>query len=203
MDTQTPPVADPPQPQKIVIEVVQPSKEKEETNVNAERKDNNVEYKYNAEYQRFCDDLGVDKYKRDDYRTAEKLSFIYDWAKNQVGTDDGNAISVAVRDLVRTLGVQNLQGVSLADYLFQWTRLDLSSEKLRMKEKEKGMIEKSMEMKAEIKKIEPRISEQELDARVQAGIKDLRKRIGMKVKSHITASINKSIKEAIQKAVPA
>lgn len=188
-------------PQKIVIEVVQNTPEKKEENIDAQRKDTGVEYKYNIEYQRFCDDLGVDKYKRDDIHVAEKMSFIYDWAKEQVGSDDGAAISVTIRDLVRTLGVQNLQGVALADHLFRWTRLDLSSEQLKMKSKEKEMVNKALEMKTQIKAIEPRISDAELDSRVKEGVKKLQKQIQSRVKSHITASINRGIREAIQKAV--
>jgi len=189
-------------PQKIVIEVVQ-AQPAEAPNTNAERKDTGVEYKYNTEYQRFCDDLGVDKYKRDDQGIAEKISVIYDWAKEQIGSEDGAAISVAVRDLIRTLGVQNIQGPLLADHLFRWIRLDMAGEQNRLKVKEKEMVHKALEMKAQIKTIDPKISEKELDTRVQAGIKDLQKQIQRKVKSHITASINKGIRDAIKGAIPA
>ena len=187
------------QPQKIQIEVVNKQNEAPDPS-NTERKDTGVEYKYNVEYQRFCDDLGIDKYKRDGFEVAQKVSLIYDWAKEQVGSEDGNKISLAIRDLVRTLGIQNIQGELLADNLFRWIRIDMAGEQNRVKNMEKEMIDKELQIKQEIKKIEPKISDEELETRIKEGMKDVQAKIKKRVKSYLTASINKGIKEAIQKA---
>lgn len=193
------PIVQSPAPQTIKIEVVNKT---EEPGVNPiPRKDPGVEYKYNMEYQRFCDDLGVNKFKRDDVHVAEKVAFVYDWAKEQIGSEDGSKISMTVRDLTRTLGVQNLQGELLADHLYRWMRMDMEGEKLRAKEKEGELFEKELQMKQHIKTIEPKISDEELETRIKAGMKDIQKQIRRRVKSHITSTLNRAIREAIQKAI--
>lgn len=188
------------QSQKITIEVVNKTGEaQEKTSPGFERKDTGMEYKYNPEYHRFCDDLGIDKYRRDDSRIADKVALLYDWAKEQVGTEDGATISKAIADLTTKLGVQ-ARGELLTDYLFRWVRMDMASEKIRTREKEKEMVEKEMSMKQEIKKIEPRISDEDLENRVKEGMKDVQKKIKARVKSQITKSINLGIQQALKQA---
>lgn len=193
------PIVTSPAPQTIKIEVV--NKTPDEGANPIPRKDPGIEYKYNIEYQRFCDDLGINQYDRNDIKLAEKVSLIYDWAKENMGTDDGTKISVGIRDLTKTLGVQNIQGQLLTDHLFRWIRMDMEGEKLRSKEKQGELIEKELQMKQQIKAIEPRISDAELERRIKEGMKDIQKQIKRRVKSHITSSINKGIREAIQKAM--
>ena len=38
-------------------------------------------YKYDPEYHRFADYMGVDIHKRKDLKIANKLSLLFDWAK--------------------------------------------------------------------------------------------------------------------------
>lgn len=196
----TPPTT--PEPQRITIEVLNKQEPKaEETPPETARKDTGIDYKYNTEYHRFCDDLGVDKYKRDDARVAQKVALIYDWAKEQTETEDGGKISVAIRDLTRTLGVQNTQGELLVDHLFRWIRVDMDGERVRMQEKTKELVEKELQIKQQITAIEPKISNEELETRVKLGMKDIQKQIKRRVKSQVTAAINRGIREAIGRQV--
>lgn len=185
--------------QKITIEVVNKANELEKF-PEAERKDPGSEYKYNIEYHRFCDDLGVKTSDREDIKIAQKASLVYDWAKEQIGSDNGAAISSTIKDLIHTLGVQNIKGELLVDHLYRWIRIDMADEQLRTKEKEKELVEKEVQIKQQIKSIEPKISDEELTRRVKAGMKDVQSSIKRKVKSHITLAINKGIREALQKA---
>lgn len=186
--------------QKITIEVVNKASEPEKF-PEADRKDTETDYRYNIEYHRFSDDLGVKLSDREDLKVAQKTSLIYDWAAEQIGSDNGAAISSTVKDLIRTLGLQNIKGELLVDSLYRWIRIDMADEQLRTKEKEKELVEKEIQIKQQIKTIEPKISDEELTKRVKLGMKDIQSSIKRKVKSHITSSINKGIREALQKAM--
>lgn len=190
-------------PQKITIEVVTKNaqNEAEEQQKKSEpRLDTGIDYKYNFEYHRFCNDLGLDSHKRENMANAQKLALIYDWTKENIESDDGARISQSVRDLIRTLGFQNIRGELLVDSLFRWIRMDMEGEKSRIKNKQKELLNKELEIKQEIKKIEPKISEKELEERITEGMKEMQKQIKRKVKSRVTASINRGIREAILKA---
>lgn len=191
------------QPQKITIEVVTKNAQDEageQQKKNEPRLDTGIEYKYNFEYHRFCNDLGLDSHKRENMANAQKLALIYDWTKDNIESEDGAKISQSVRDLIRTLGFQNIRGELLVDSLFRWIRMDMEGEKSRIKSKQKDLLDKELEIKQEIKKIEPKISDEELEKRIKDGMKDMQKQIKRRVKSHVTASINKGIREAILKA---
>ncbi|MBM4401846.1 MAG: hypothetical protein FJ044_01215, partial [Candidatus Cloacimonetes bacterium] len=114
-------------------------------------------YKYSLDYHQFADFLGLDRETKEDFKTAKKVAFIYDWAKEIVGRDDRDTIMSAIRDYQKGLGV-NFVGQKLVDYLYQQVRLDMSSghpkivEKLSQRQvgapkEEKGpdLIEKKLE----------------------------------------------------------
>lgn len=187
------------EPQKIQIEVVQSKPEQPPAPPEPERKDTGVEYKYNIEYQRFCDDLGMDRYKRSEPEVANKVAFLYDYAREQTGSEDGTTISKFISDLTRTLGYQ-VRGDTLVNTLFQWTRLDVDHQRLQLKQTEEDLIEQRLQAKQKIQAIEPRIKPEELEKRVNEGMKDIQKQIKRQVQSHITQSVNKGIKEALEKA---
>lgn len=77
-------------------------------------------WQYDPEYHRMSDFLGVDKYERDDFEMAKKVSFLKDWG----GEGAYNKIS----DLRKSLGL-NTQGKTLIDQLFQHVRLQLDKQR--------------------------------------------------------------------------
>lgn len=195
-DEVNPPVQE---PQKIQIEVVQKQTDQPAPPPEPERKDSGVDYKYNIEYQRFCDDLGVDRYKRLEPELANRVAFLYDYAREQTGSEDGTVVSKFVADLTKSLGYQ-VRGDTLVNTLFQWTRLDTDHQRLQMKQTEQDLIEERLRAKQKIQAIEPKISEKELEKRVTEGMRDIQRQIKRRVQSHITQSVNKGIKEALEKA---
>lgn len=193
------PIVESKEPQKVTIEVVS-KQEPNEPKAEFPRKDTGNDYKYNLEYHRFCDDLGVDIYKRDDIEIAQKASFIYDWAKTKLNNEDGSLISSAIHDVTQKLGVQGQRGETLINYLFQYLRLEMDSERIRTQDKADEMVEQQIELKKKIKSIEPKISDEELQKRVDEGMKGINKTLKRQVKTTITKTINKGIREALQKA---
>lgn len=188
-----------PEPQKIQIEVVQPKADQPAPPPEPERKDSGVDYKYNIEYQRFCDDLGMDRFKRLEPEVANRVAYLYDYAREQTGSEDGTVVSKFVSDLTQTLGYQ-VRGETLVNTLFQWTRLDMDHQRLQMKQTEEDLIQQRLQAKQKIQAIEPRIKPEELEKRVNEGMKDIQKQIKRQVQSHITQSVNRGIKEALEKA---
>jgi hypothetical protein len=145
-------------------------------------------YKYNVDYHRFSDYLGIDKYKREDRQLAGRVSLVYDWAKKQVGRDDREAITRAVREYARGLGTQ-LQGESLVDHLYNNIRLDMSgdnSEEVKAEEDEKIAEEKDKALK------------NKEDPVVEVKVGPLMKKIQKQVKKAVKKQIEKSVSEALQ-----
>lgn len=144
-------------------------------------------YKYNIDYHRFSDYLGIDRYKRDNRELAGRVSLIYDWAKEQVGKDDRETIIRAVREYMKSLGTQ-LQGESLVDHLYRNIRLDLTGETVKAKrtaEEEKIKEEKEAALKKK-------------DPVVEVKVGPLMKKIQKQVKKAVKTQIEKSVSEALQ-----
>lgn len=99
-------------------------------------------YKYNPEYHKFADLLGVDKKRRDDIKVAQKLSLLYDWAKERVGADDLVQIADEVNALRKQEGL-SLLGTELVGHLYEKVRIEMDKKrevvdaKERMEQKEK------------------------------------------------------------------
>ena len=94
-------------------------------------------YKYDPEYHRLCDFLGVDRDTRSDYDVAKKISLIADWGKKMAGnTNDGVEIRGEIKSLQRRLGI-SLQGKTLVNKLYQWVRLDMDRRRI---EKEMSLL---------------------------------------------------------------
>jgi len=93
-------------------------------------------YKYNPDYHKFADFLGVDAELRSDHDLAQKIATIYDWGKENLhGNGDRVDVSMAIKNLKSFLGT-NLQGEELVKKLYQWVRLD----------RDRRRIEKEMEL---------------------------------------------------------
>lgn len=100
-----------------------------------EEVDRSVQYKYDPDYHRFSDFLGVDTGLRSDSDLAQKIATIYDWGKNKTNGKDRVDILMAIKDLKSYLGL-NLEGETLVKKLYKWVRLD----------QDRRRIEKEMEL---------------------------------------------------------
>lgn len=88
------------------------------------------------EYHRISDLLDVSYDERKDHHTAEQLSFLTDWAREQTGSDDRLQVVERIKLLKRMLGLTE-KGIPLIKKLYQWTRLD--QRRLQI-EKEQSLI---------------------------------------------------------------
>ncbi len=130
-------------------------------------------YKYNPDYHKFADYLGLDKYQRDDFDTAKKVGLIYDWAMSRVGRDDPRAIIDEINSVQRKLGVQSI-GNELVLRLYQKARLEDKSSKGLEKEralalerielKKQEMRKSGLERIKEIENEKTRLAEESLSA---------------------------------------
>lgn len=93
-------------------------------------------YRYDPTYHRFADVLGIDKFKRDNLPVAQKLEYIYEWARHKTKSDDFGKIAKTVHELRRNMGL-NVQGEMLTNSLYQWIRLDDTGRQLKQKEQER------------------------------------------------------------------
>jgi len=148
------------------------------------------DYRFDPDYHRFAELLGVDKFKRDDLDVAQKLSFVYDWAKENVGSDNSTEIKEYITDYIRELGVQ-FRGLELVKHLYQMTRLNEEGRRMRQDHQriEKEPIEK-------IKGLEKNTIEKE----ITEGMRDVKRHVKRRVKTEMTKTIKQGIQEAIRKA---
>src|SRR5438552_1475562 len=67
-------------------------------------RDEKVSYMDDTNYHRMADMLEISYEDRKDIHTAEKLSFLADWAKEQTKSEDRLQQFLAIKDLSRRLG---------------------------------------------------------------------------------------------------
>jgi hypothetical protein len=151
--------------------------------------DSEVEFKYNPTYHKFAEFLGVDKYKRENIEAANKMSFIYDWSKNIVGSESSTKIIKHVSDYIGELGIQ-FRGNELVNHLYQRARLH--ADRVRQEARE---VKKEAEREKQ-----PLIKKGEVQDRVKEGIKEVKKDVKRSVKKEVTKGIKEGIREAIRKA---
>ncbi|SRR5258708_1152240 len=80
-------------------------------------------YMDDMEYHRVADALEIGYDDRRASNMAEKLSYLYDWAKDITSSDDRISRIEAIRNLQKTLGIQGT-GPETIKKLFQYERLD-------------------------------------------------------------------------------
>lgn len=97
------------------------------------------DYKYNPEFHRFSEFLGVDRDERVENKIANQISVIYDWGKEVVGKDDRVEVSMAIKQLIDNLGIKYL-GTDLVKRLYQYIRLDTSRKSI---EKEMSLLKEN------------------------------------------------------------
>lgn len=84
-------------------------------------------WQYHPEYHKMASFLGLDQHARQDYKVAQKLALIRDWAGLK-GKKDDITDSLAVVDGVRKkIGTQAV-GKTLIDQLYQHIRLDMDTQ---------------------------------------------------------------------------
>lgn len=91
--------------------------------------DSKLGYMDDIEYHRMAELLDVDYETRKDHHVADKLSYLYDWAKEAIGNEDRLKIVEHIRHTARGLGL-NMVGNALVTKLHQWARLDSQRQRL-------------------------------------------------------------------------
>lgn len=108
-------------------------------------------FRYNPDYHRVAEFLGVDKYDREDYGTASKISIIRDWAGIQSKSETTEGALLAIDDLRKQLGFQFI-GKPLVNEMYKAIRLEMDTARANVlyqpippkTKKEKGTIEEAI-----------------------------------------------------------
>lgn len=107
-------------------------------------------WQYDPDYHRASDALGIDRYERDDFQVAQKMSTIRDWAASN--SKGGLEDSLAVIDKLRKQIGTQARGKTLLNELYQHLRFQTS--KPLEKSQSKKPISKSAPRKS-AKKADP------------------------------------------------
>lgn len=82
-------------------------------------------WKYDPDYHRMADYLGLDVHARQDYGLAQKISIIRDWAGMQGKNDTTTEALGALQKLKHQLGT-NIQGKELIHDMYEHIRLGMA-----------------------------------------------------------------------------
>jgi hypothetical protein len=88
------------------------------------------------DYHRVADFMEVTYDERKDEKLAQKIGYLYDWAKETTGSDDRIKRLEAIKGLQKRLGIWQT-GKETIKKLYQYTRLDQDRKRI---EKEMGLI---------------------------------------------------------------
>lgn len=120
------------------------------------------EFKYNVDYHRFADFLGIDNSDRQEAKTAMDAALLYDWGVGKSGSGDFREITNQVSKLQKKLGV-SYTGMTLLKTLVHWAKIDLDDRRLkgelkiereRVKQREAKVKEIKKEAKSKRTKLE-------------------------------------------------
>lgn len=149
-------------------------------------------WKYNQDYHRLSEFLGVSKYDRENYDTAKKVSLIRDWAGLQGKDDSTESALKAIQDWKRKAGIP-YQGRELIHELVQHIRLD-------MDRKSRAHINPTTPIKSTqpVKKTEkaPAVTKM-VQGAVQQSIQGMVKNV-LKDKKVLSNAIQAAVKESLQ-----
>lgn len=81
-------------------------------------------FKYDPEYHRFADYMGVDRNDRNDFRVAKKLALLYDWSAKRSKTPGAHNAVKQLDGLRKHLGV-NFVGPTLVNFLYDRVRVNM------------------------------------------------------------------------------
>lgn len=127
-------------------------------------------WKYNPEYHRLCDFLGINVFDRNEYTLAQKLSVIRDWAGEKKSINDA---LWTIKGLQKKLGIQG-EGKPLIHQLYEYIRLSNDRP----------------EPTPRVKKTQPKSKED-----VTQIIKDVAKQVGKEVAKSIASTKEEKVKE--------
>jgi hypothetical protein len=95
-----------------------------------------TDYMDDIDYHRVAEFLEVNNEDRKDFKLAEKIGYLYDWAKEETGSDDRIKRLEAIKGLQKRLGIWQT-GKETIKKLYQYVRLDQDRRRI---EKEMGLI---------------------------------------------------------------
>jgi hypothetical protein len=95
-----------------------------------------TDYMDDVEYHRVSEFLEVNNEERKDFKLAEKIGYLYDWAKEETGSEDRIKRLEAIKGLQKRLGIWQT-GKETIKKLYQYVRLDQDRKRI---EKEMGLI---------------------------------------------------------------
>ncbi len=105
----------------ITLEHEEPIQDRAEPK--AEGIETKVHYMDDMDYHSMANHFDLDFDTRRDPNIAEKLSFLSDWAKDQIGSENQIEQMITIKKLAQRLGY-NMRGPELIKKLYMWTRLD-------------------------------------------------------------------------------
>lgn len=105
-------------------------------------------YRYDPDYHRMADFLGVDRDDRNNIKMAQKISLLTDWATWETGKDDLESLVEKIEELTKSEGI-NDRGRTLVDHLYQKIRIHM--DKLRQAKTE---MDKRIKQVEAIEKLE-------------------------------------------------
>jgi hypothetical protein len=122
-------------------------------------------WQHNPEYNHVADYLGLDPYDRQDLDTANKISFIRDWAGGESKSEDLNPALVKVWELRKKLGTQRI-GKDLVSELYQAIRIHGDTN------------QRKAEAVIASKQKRPLTQEQKMQTSIQKAVKQVLKGVG-------------------------
>lgn len=147
-------------------------------------------FKYNPEYHKVADFLGVDIHDREDYDLANKISLIRDYAGIKGKSDSPEDALWAITDIRKGLGV-NTQGRTLVNQLYQHMRLKLDTSRAN-----------AQKVKAQPKAREeaPKAKNPVIGDLVQKAMQD-KKLINQAVQSVVQQQISKQVESIVKQTI--
>ena len=134
-------------------------------------------WKYNPEYHRIASFLGLDAFQRQDYKLAQKVSVIYDWAVHKSKNRKIESHFKTIKELQRGLGI-NVIGKELTDKLWEAIRLGLDKkreEKLEARkehQEEKAAAERKVIREAVKSQVDKYIQKEKVKRELKKVIKE-------------------------------
>lgn len=136
-------------------------------------------------------DLSLDE--RKNVRTAEKLSYLTDWAFSRLGTTDPIAALTELKRLKMQLGLTD-EGDPLIKKLYQFARLDAQKQQI---DRELDLYRKEEPVKEEPKEVkETKTDTKDIKKIVKEEIQTASKEIKTSLKSHINKKVNEKTEPA-------
>lgn len=142
-------------------------------------------WKYDPDYNRAADFLGLDRHQREDVKVAKKISFLVDWAVKTKKSGKSEDALWTLNDLRKKLGV-NTQGETLIGQLFEFVRLKQDRERKTPEVPYEQVINEMIQAKREASKQAEEDSFKKLDRKTDRQIESGQKQANKLVEKTIT-----------------